>query len=412
VSARSNLNRLIASSALSNLADGMLQITLPLVTLGITRNPTSFAAVTFVQRLPWLVFALHAGALADRLDRRRTMALVNLGRTALLAAFAVVVAGGAEQLWTLYLVAFVLGVGETLFDTAAQSILPAIVADKEQLSKANGQLTAVERITNQFIGPTLGALVAAVALAASLGASSAAYALAGVALLTLTGQFRAVRSGPTPRITVDIAEGVRYLAHHPLLRALAICVGVSNLASTMMFAIFPLYAIEPGAVGVSKVGYALLLTTLSAGTLVGSLFAHRTERALGIRGALLLAAASFPMFSLMPAITDSWPWLAVGFFAGALLSGGWNVITVSLRQRIVPDELLGRVNAGYRLLAWGTMPIGALLAGFTASQYGLRATFAISAAISAVCLPIVYFAATDRRLDQHRHGTAPISTTN
>ena len=412
MSARSNLNRLIASSALSNLADGMLQITLPLVTLGITRNPGSFAAVTFVQRLPWLLFALHAGALADRLDRRRTMALVNLGRTALLAAFAVVVAGGAEQLWTLYLVAFVLGIGETLFDTAAQSILPAIVADKEQLSKANGQLTAVERITNQFIGPTLGALVAAVALAASLGASSAAYALAGVALLTLTGQFRAVRSGPTPRITVDIAEGVRYLAHHPLLRALAICVGVSNLASTMMFAIFPLYAIEPGAVGVSKVGYALLLTTLSAGTLVGSLFAHRTERALGIRRALLLAAASFPMFSLMPAITDSWPWLAVGFFAGALLSGGWNVITVSLRQRIVPDELLGRVNAGYRLLAWGTMPIGALLAGFTASQYGLRATFAISAAISAVCLPIVYFAATDRRLDQHRHGTAPISTTN
>jgi len=412
VSARSNLNRLIASSALSNLADGMLQITLPLVTLGITRNPGSFAAVTFVQRLPWLLFALHAGALADRLDRRRTMALVNLGRTALLAAFAVVVAGGAEQLWTLYLVAFVLGVGETLFDTAAQSILPAIVADKEQLSKANGQLTAVERITNQFIGPTLGALVAAVTLAASLGASSAAYALAGVALLTLTGQFRAVRSGPTSRITVDIAEGVRYLAHHPLLRALAICVGVSNLASTMMFAIFPLYAIEPGAVGVSKVGYALLLTTLSAGTLVGSLFAHRTERVLGIRRALLLAAASFPMFSLMPAITDSWPWLAVGFFAGALLSGGWNVITVSLRQRIVPDELLGRVNAGYRLLAWGTMPIGALLAGFTASQYGLRATFAISAAISAVCLPIVYFAATDRRLDQHRHGTAPISTAN
>ena len=79
--------------------------------------------------------------------------------------------------------------------------------------------------------------------------------------------------------------------------------------------------------------------------------------------ALLIAAASFPLFSLLPAITDSWPWLAVGFFAGSLLSGGWNVITVSLRQRIVPDELLGRVNAGYRLLAWGTMPIGAAAGG-------------------------------------------------
>jgi MFS family permease len=412
VTARRNLNRLIASSAMSNLADGMLQITLPLVTLGITRDPGAFASVTFVGRLPWLLFALHAGALADRLDRRRTMTSVNLGRALLLAAFAAVVAGKAEQLWTLYVVAFVLGIGETLFDTAAQSILPAIVADKTQLSKANGQLTAVERITNQFIGPTLGALVAAAALAGSLSASSAAYALASVTLLTLVGQFRATRTEPAPRLTIDIADGVRYLAHHPLLRALAICVGVSNLASTMMIAVFPLYAIEPGPVGVSKVGYALLLTTLSAGTLVGSLFAHRTERALGIRRALLVAAASFPLFSLLPAITDSWMWLAVGFFAGSLLSGGWNVITVSLRQRIVPDELLGRVNAGYRLLAWGTMPIGAALAGVTASQFGLQATFAIAAAISAVCLPIVFVAATDRRLNDDPTSVAPVTTAN
>lgn len=410
MSERSNLNRLIASSAMSNLADGMLQITLPLVTLGITRDPGAFAAVTFVERLPWLLFALHAGALADRLDRRRTMTLVNLGRALLLAAFAAIVAAKAEQLWTLYVVAFVLGIGETLFDTAAQSILPTIVVDKAQLSKANGQLTAVERITNQFIGPTLGALVAAAALAASLGASAAAYGFASVALLTLVGQFRAVRSGPPTRIRADIAEGVRYLARHPLLRPLAICVGVSNLASTMMFAVFALYAIEPGPVGASKVGYALLLTTLSAGTLVGSLFAHRTERALGIRRALLIASASFPLFSLVPAITESWAWLAVGFFAGALLSGGWNVITVSLRQRIVPDELLGRVNAGYRLLAWGTMPIGAALAGVTASQFGLRATFAISAAISTVCLPIVFFAVTNRRLDEYQPDVAEITT--
>jgi MFS family permease len=231
-----------------------------------------------------------------------------------------------------------------------------------------------------------------------------------VALLTLVGQFRAVRAEPAPRLTVDIADGVRYLAHHPLLRALAICVGVSNLASTMMIAVFPLYAIEPGPVGVSKIGYALLLTTLSAGTLVGSLFAHRTERAIGVRRTLLIAAASFPLFSLVPAITDSWPWLAFGFFWGALLSGGWNVITVSLRQRIVPDELLGRVNAGYRLLAWGTMPIGAALAGVTASQFGLRATFAISAVISAVCLPIVFFAATNRRLDEDRAPVDQVTT--
>jgi hypothetical protein len=316
----------------------------------------------------------------------------------LLAAFAAVVAAKAEQLWTLYVVAFVLGIGETLFDTAAQSILPTIVADKTQLSKANGQLSAVERITNQFIGPTLGALVAAAALAGSLGASAAAYGLASVALLTLVGQFRAVRSGPPTRIRTDIAEGVRYLWRHPLLRPLAICVGVSNLASTMMFAVFALYAIEPGPVGASKIGYALLLTTLSAGVLVGSLFAHRTERALGIRRSLLIAAASFPLFSLVPAITDSWPWLALGFFMGSLLSGGWNVITVSLRQRIVPDELLGRVNAGYRLLAWGTMPLGAALGGIVGDRWGLDAVFWTCAALSALCFPLIFVVVTDRAL--------------
>ena len=108
------------------------------------------------------------------------------------------------------------------------------------------------------------------------------------------------------------------------------------------------------------------------------------------------------MFALVPALTASWCWVAVGFFVGSALDIGWNVITVSLRQRIVPDHLLGRVNAGYRLLAWGTMPIGAALGGLTASRFGLTAAFWTSAAISAVCLPLVFFAATNERVGVSR----------
>jgi MFS family permease len=365
--------------------------------------------VTVVGRLPWLLFALPAGALADRLDRRRTMTLVDLGRAVLLAGLAATIVTDLEGLWILYVVAFALGVGETLFDTAAQSILPAVVVDKQLLSKANGRLTAVELTANQFLGPTIGALIASATLVGALAISSLAYALASVALMALVGQFRAVRSGPPTPLRGDVAEGVRYLARHPLLRALAVCVGVSNLASTAMIAILPLYVIAPGPVGLSKFGYGLLMTTIAGGTVIGSILVPHIERSLGRRRTLLLAAASFPVFSLAPALTDSIGWLVVGFLVGAGLSIGWNIITVSLRQALVPDHLLGRVNAGYRLVAWGTMPVGAALGGFTASQFGLTATFWLATAISALCLPIVFVVATPARLrsdadDDVQHG--------
>lgn len=164
----SPFTRLAVAAGCSNLADGVFQIALPLVALGITRDPGAFASVTLVGRLPWLLFALPAGALADRLDRRRTMALVNGGRVVLIGALAALVATDHEGLWALYVVGFALGVGETLFDTASQSILPSVVADKDRLAAANGRLYAIEMATNQFIGPPLGGLIVAASAAAAL----------------------------------------------------------------------------------------------------------------------------------------------------------------------------------------------------------------------------------------------------
>src|SRR5262245_1018760 len=141
--------KVVVSSGLSNLADGVFQVALPLVTLGITRDPTAFAVVTVALRLPWLLFALPAGALADRLDRRGTMFLVNVGRAALIGGLALAVAREWDSLPLLCLVAFALGIGETLFDTAAQSIVPSLV-EPDDLSRANGRLYAVEMTMNQF----------------------------------------------------------------------------------------------------------------------------------------------------------------------------------------------------------------------------------------------------------------------
>jgi MFS family permease len=384
-----NFWRLLTASALSNLSDGIFQIALPLVALGITRDPGAFAAVTLVGRLPWLLFSLPAGALADRLDRRRTMVRVDVARMLLIGLLALVVAAGREELWVLYVLAFALGIGETLHDTAAQSILPNVVT-AERLSWANSRLYAVELMANQFVGPPIGGLLAAAALAGALSASALGYALAALALVLLVGQFRPARESAASSLRADIAEGVRYLARHRLLRTLALCVGISNMATTAMFAVLPLYAVEPGPMGLSSAGFGLLFTALAAGALVGSFFVEALERRLGRGRTLLVAVATFPLLGLVPALTANAVLVGVAFFVGSALNIGWNVITVSLRQRIVPDRLLGRVNAGYRLLAWGTMPLGAALGGLIGERYGVTTVFWTSAALSAICIPLVF----------------------
>jgi MFS family permease len=379
---------LLTASGLSNLADGIFQIALPLVALGITRSPGAFAAVTLVGRLPWLLFSLPAGALADRLDRRRTMVRVDVARGLAITSLAVVVAFGHEELWMLYAVAFALGVAETLHDTAAQSILPNVV-EPDRLARANSRLYAVELTANQFVGPPIGGLLAAAALAGALSASAVGYGLAAVALTLLVGRFRPVRAAEPPSLRADIAEGVAYLARHRLLRTLAVCVGLSNLASTATIAVLPLYAVAPGPMGLSAFGYGLLLAAFAAGSLIGTFLVEPIERRLGRHRTMLLATAAFPVFSLAPALTANVGFVAAAFVAASALSIGWNVITVSLRQRIVPDQLLGRVNAGYRLVAWGTMPIGAAIGGLLGQRFGLTAVFWTSAAVSATCIPLV-----------------------
>lgn len=392
-----NFRRLLTASAASNLADGAFTLALPLVALSLTRSPGEFAAVTFVGRLPWLLLSLPAGALADRFDRRRTMTAVNVLRAAAIGALAFVIASDRTELWMLYVIGFGLGVGETLFDTAAQSVLPSMVGPDE-LDRANGRLYAVELTANQFLGPPLAAVIAGATLAGAVATSSALYLLAGVALLSLTGSFKVVRTGPKTTIVRDIIDGASYLARHELLRVLAICVGISNLASTAMISILPLYMIAPGRIGLNQTEYGLLLTTIAAGSVMGTMVAHRIRALLGTRRSLLLATLSFPLFSLVPVMTDSVPLIAIGLFVAGAVSIGWNIITVSIRQRIVPDQLLGRVNSGYRLVAWGTMPLGAALGGLIASAYSVPAALFASAIISSACTPIVYFGATTERL--------------
>ncbi|MBA2282846.1 MAG: MFS transporter, partial [Acidimicrobiia bacterium] len=244
--------------------------------------------------------------------------------------------------------------------------------------------------------------------AVALAASAGAYLLAAGALALLVGQFRPARTGPRTRLRTDVAEGLRYLVGHRVLRTLAVCVGLSNLANTALFAVFALYVVDPGPMGLSERGFGLLLTAAAAGSLVGSAIVTRAERVLGRWGALMLSALVFPISLAAPAITTA-PWaVAAGLIVTGIAGVVWNVITVSLRQRTVPDHLLGRVNSAYRLLAWGSMPLGAFLGGVLADTWGLRTTFAVAAGINLLCMPLLLANVTRENLTDSE--VAPAAT--
>jgi MFS family permease len=381
-----NFHKALVASGFANLADGVFQVALPLLAVQLTRSPLLIAGVNIAARLPWLL-ALVAGALADRLDRRQTMVRVNLVRTVLLGGLALAVAADVASLAVLYAVALLLGMAETLFDTSAQSLLPALVP-REELTTANSRLYAVELVANTFVGPPLGGLLAAVGLAVAMGVPAVAYLVGAGCLALIAGSFKAagaVQRGST-RLRDEIAEGARFVWRHPVLRPLAIMLGVENMAFAAVFSVFVLFAVDPGPMGLSEAGYGILLATLGVGSLIGTWLAVPAERRLGRVRTLVLSVLLTAATLVVPILTTSPVLVGASFAVSGVAIVLWNVITVSLRQRITPDRLLGRMNAAYRLVGWGTMPIGAFLGGALAELLGLRPTFLVAAGVVLVTL--------------------------
>lgn len=393
----SDYRRLWASAGMSSLADGVVKVALPLVAIGFTRSPGLIAGLSFAVTLPWLVCALPAGALVDRLDRRQAMIGANLARAVLLVLLVVAVSAGAGTIWAMYAVAVCVGTAETVYDTAAQSIMPQIVG-RDQLARANGRLYAAELTANQFVGPPLAGLLAGAGAAAAFGAPVALWAIAIAALLLVHGRFRVERPHRTT-MRADIAEGLRFLWRHRLLRVLAIMVGTFNFATNAVFAIMVLYAVGSGSVmRLSGQDYGALLAVIAVGSLVGSLAAERVLRALGRSRSLALSLLTGALMIGLPAVTAEPLLIGAAFLLGGAGTVVWNIATVSLRQAVTPDRLLGRVNSCYRLFAWGTMPLGAAAGGLFAQLFGLRAVFAAMAVV-VLALLAGLTVATDRAMN-------------
>jgi MFS family permease len=364
------------AASLSSLADGILKVALPLVAVGFTRSPTLIAGLAFAFTLPWLLFALPVGALADRLDRRRLMLGANLVRAALLAALMLTVLLDAGSIWALYAIALCIGTAETVYDTSAQSIVPQVVR-RDQLPRANGRLYAAELTTNEFAGPPLAGFLAAAGIVIALVVPTALWIVAVAALLFVRGSFRVERAQRTT-LRSDIAEGLRFLWRHRILRTFTVMVGLFNFTSGATFAIFVLYAVGPAsAMGLSEQAYGWLLATFAGGSLAGSFAAEWIERILGRSHTLALGFLAGALSVGVPALTTNPFLIGAAFLAGGAGIIISNIVMVSLRQQITRNRLLGRVNSAHRLVAWGTKPLGAAAGGLLAQLLGLRAVFAV-----------------------------------
>jgi MFS family permease len=382
--------RLWTASTISNLGDGIDEAALPLLAASLTRDPRLVAGLATAARLPWLVFALAAGAIVDRIDRRVLMVTVNVIRGALVAVIAVTAATGTTRIWGLYIVAFLLGINETLFDNAAQSLLPSIV-ETDLLESANGKQYSAELVANNFVGPPLGGILFALVVSAPFWADSASFFISAALIATVTGTFRPVppadAAGAPPvrrSIWADIAEGIRWLRNHRLLRTLAILLGVANLASNMALATFVLFAQEE--LGLNDQGYGFLLAAMAVGGVLGGVFGSRIARALGASRSLIAALVIEGVTTIVTGlVSEAWAVAVLSGLSGVFLVT-WNVITVSLRQRIIPDRLLGRVNSAYRFIGWGVIPIGAFLGGIVADRFGLRAPFLVAGVLILVSI--------------------------
>jgi MFS family permease len=372
--------KLWTASVISNLGDGIGTIAYPWLASAITRNPLLIATVAVAQRLPWLVFSLPAGVITDRVDRRRLMVSMDVVRAGLtlFVAFVVLannnlpspdqVAGGAVTTDTvLYLIlvlaTLLLGFAEVLRDNAAQTILPAIVRP-ESLETANGRMWGAEMVANSFAGPPLGSLLIGIMFALPFFIDAGTFAVAAALVFMLTGDFRSrgASTGGRAGWKAEIAEGFRWLWRHPLLRPMAIILGYLNGLSAIAFATLVLFAQE--VLDLDAFLFAIVGTGAAVGGVVGSLTATAISRRLGSGTSLYLTMIGSVVMSLVIGLTSSWVVTWVMFSLGSLLGTVWNVITVSLRQTIIPDRLLGRVNSVYRFFGLGMMPIGLAVGGF------------------------------------------------
>lgn len=378
---RGGFGRLWGAAVVSRFGDALRGAALPLLAVSLTDSPVLVSLVTACGFLPWLLFGLLGGALADRVDQRRAMWAVDAVRGALMAAFAVVVWLGHATIGLLLALAFALTTLQTLFDNAATALLPSVVP-REALSRANARLMTGQEVMGRFVGAPLVPVALGLGAAVPYAADAVSYLAAAALVASLGGGARAERREPrAPRHTIrkDMAEGVKVLWRDRLLRALCVSTTLCNVGVGALIATLVLHI--TGWLGAGDAGYAAVITAYGIGGVLGGLVAARVAERLGRAPTIMVCGlaqiAALLALGTIRALPAAVAALAVFGLAGMI----WNITEVTMMQQRSPAEMLGRVSAAFRTLSIAGSPLGALLGGVMAAAWGLNTPALAAAAL-------------------------------
>lgn len=405
-----------AASAVSLVGDGLILSAMPLLIASLTGSAALVSGLEVARGLPWLMFGLFGGVVADRLDRRRVMATVDAGRCIAVGLLAIATWRGDASVALVWIVAFLLGSGEVFFDNSAQSILPSLV-ESEQIERANARFFVTENVARDLAGPAVGAALFARAASLPFALDSASFLAASLLVFTLSGTYRARerrRRKPTtkrardqerarrrkeePSIRDDLREGWAYLRRHELLRSLLIVGCTYNFLVVGAEAVNVVFALR--VLHASKAVYGLILTGSAFGGIAAGLGASRIIKRLGPGGTLLVTLPIASLAGFVAGSTNNVIVFAAAMAAALACGTLGNIVIISLRQTLVPDGLLGRVNSFFRVAFASAAPLGALAAGQLAGLVSLRAPLLLMGAgtllLAIAAAPVVNNAAIAR----------------
>jgi MFS family permease len=371
-----NFRSVWLSVMVSSAGDGMFLTAFPLLAAILTRDPVLIAGVTIASRLPWLMFSMFTGALADRMDRRKLMIGADLIRLVIVGLLGIAILTDVVNIWMLYLSAFLLGTCETLHVNAAQGLIPAIVK-QEDLLEANARFASGQIVAAQFIGPPLGVAMFNVSMSLPFLADAATFA-GSAALVSRVPDEHAVEP-PTTKILSDIKEGIRYTIETLSLRRLT---GILTVVNFFYFAANSLLVLyNEDLLGGNKITFTALSVGAASGTVISRLFLDKITTRLGKTRTLEVSLWAWAFATIGLAV--AWePILAIVMhLVLGIGSGWWIALNTTLRQQITPTRMLGRMNAVSRTVTWGIVPFGALFGGVAARVFGLRGPFIISAVV-------------------------------
>lgn len=377
--------RLIASSWASDLGDGVALAAGPLLVVSQTREPFVVALATLLQRVPWLILGLHAGVIADRVDRRLIMVAANTVRAGVLVVLSAMIVTDSLTVPAVLVALTLLGCAEVFVDTTSSTLLPMLVA-KHDLGVANSRLMFGRLTINRLGGPAVGALLFAVGAAVPFVLQAVCVAFAAMVIASIAVD----QPPPAALVSVrsEIAAGLRWVWDHAAVRTLTLTVFAFNITFGAVWSILVLYSVE--RLGLGAVGFGLLTSCGAAGGILVALTYGRIDRWLGATNIMRVGLTIEVLMHLTFAINTSVPVAFVTFFVFGMHEAAWGTTSTTIRQRVVPTEFQGRVSSVNGVGVFSTLVLGALLGGAIAARWGVTGPFWFGFVGSAITLAVIW----------------------